>query len=258
MTERGPNIPNARSPGTPVCHPNDAYEPSRKTFTIAQSSRGADADYVELHSASAFSFLQAASLPENLIERAVELEMPAMALLDHNGVYGSARFHSSAKRDKVRAHIGAEISVSSFGARLTPPAWLPHQHASEPGRLPLLCTSRTGYQNLCQLITQFKMRETTKGDGAATIEDLHQYATGMVCLKSMTRLRAQRPPTSDRKRGSRSNRPNSRSALSSYDLLAAFASVCSGGIDHQLTRSIDGLSAVKCRENVTSLPQNSF
>jgi error-prone DNA polymerase len=138
--------------------------------------------YVELHAASAFSFLQAASLPEDLIERAVALEMPAMALLDHNGVYGAARFHTSAKRNAVRAHIGAEVSVSSFGLRLTPPAWLPHQHKSEPARLPLLCASRAGYQNLCQLITQFKMREVTKGDGAATFDDLSQHASGLVCL----------------------------------------------------------------------------
>ncbi|MEI9978262.1 MAG: error-prone DNA polymerase [Edaphobacter sp.] len=138
--------------------------------------------YVEMHAASAFSFLQAASQPEALIERAVELEMPAMALLDHNGVYGSARFHTSAKRNGVRAHVGAEISVSDFGIRLTPPAWLPHQHEAEPARLPLLCESRTGYQNLCQLITQFKMREATKEAGAATLEDLHEYASGLVCL----------------------------------------------------------------------------
>jgi error-prone DNA polymerase len=138
--------------------------------------------YVEMHAASAFSFLQAASQPEALIERAVELEMPAMALLDHNGVYGSARFHTSAKRNSVRAHVGAEISVSDFGPRLTPPAWLPHQHETEPTRLPLLCESRAGYQNLCQLITQFKMRETTKETGAATLEDLQEYASGLVCL----------------------------------------------------------------------------
>jgi error-prone DNA polymerase len=138
--------------------------------------------YIELHAASAFSFLQAASQPEGLIERAVEVEMPAMALLDHNGVYGAARFHTSAKRNAIRAHVGAEISVSDFGPRLTPPAWLPHQHKSEPARLALLCTSRAGYQNLCQLITQFKMREVTKGDGAATFDDLSQYASGLVCL----------------------------------------------------------------------------
>ena len=92
-----------------------------------------------------------------------------MALLDHNGVYGAARFHTSANATHLRAHIGAEISVSSFGARLTPPAWLPHQHAQEPARLPLLCASRAGYQNLCQLITQFKMREATKSEGAANV-----------------------------------------------------------------------------------------
>jgi error-prone DNA polymerase len=105
--------------------------------------------YVELHAASAFSFLEGASQPEKLVERAVELEMPAMALLDRNGVYGSARFHTSATRNDIRAHVGAEISVSSLGPRLTPPAWLPHQHVAEPARLPLLCESREGYQNLC-------------------------------------------------------------------------------------------------------------
>src|ERR1700688_1006799 len=138
--------------------------------------------YVELHAASAFSFLEGASEPEKLIVRAVELEMPGMALLDRNGVYGSARFHTSAKRNDIRAHIGAEIAVSSFGPRLTPPAWVPHQHVSQPARLPLLCESREGYQNLCQLITQFKMREKTKKEGAATFDDLQQYSSGLVCL----------------------------------------------------------------------------
>jgi len=138
--------------------------------------------YIELHAASAFSFLQAASQPEDLIERAAELEMPAMALLDHNGVYGAARFHSSGKRKSIRAHVGAEISVSSFGSQLAPPAWLPHQHVAEPPRLPLLCASRVGYTNLCQMITQFKMREKAKGNGAATFEDLSEYAGGLICL----------------------------------------------------------------------------
>jgi error-prone DNA polymerase len=138
--------------------------------------------YVELHAASAFSFLEGASQPEELIKRAVELEMPAMALLDRNGVYGSARFHTSAKRNDIQAHIGAEVAVSSFGSRLAPPTWLPHQHVAEPVRLPLLSRSRIGYQNLCQLVTQFKMREKTKTEGAATIDDLHQYASGLICL----------------------------------------------------------------------------
>jgi len=138
--------------------------------------------YVELHAASAFSFLEGASLPEDLIQRAAELSMPAMALLDRNGVYGAARFHTLARKQGVRAHIGAEIAVSCLGRRLTPPAWLPHQHAPEPARIPLLCASRAGYQNLCQLITRFKMRETTKCEGAATLEDLEEFSSGLVCL----------------------------------------------------------------------------
>jgi len=75
-------------------------------------------DYVELHAASAFSFLAAASQPEALIERAVELNLPALALADRNGLYGVARFHAAALRSGVKAHIGAEVSVSDFGPRL--------------------------------------------------------------------------------------------------------------------------------------------
>src|ERR1700752_2110922 len=88
--------------------------------------------YVELHAASAFSFLEGASQPEGLIERAVELEMPAIALLDRKGVYGAARFHTSAKRNNVRAHIGAEIAVESLGDRMRPAMWLPHQCPRDP------------------------------------------------------------------------------------------------------------------------------
>jgi error-prone DNA polymerase len=147
------------------------------------SLRAPDAtDYVELHAASAFSFLAGASQPEALIERAFALEMPAMALADRNGLYGVARFHTAAKRCGVRAHIGAEIAVSSFGNRLVPPSWLPHQCPQEPPRLVLLCASQTGYQNLCQLITRFKMREATKAEGAATLEDLEEFSAGLTCL----------------------------------------------------------------------------
>jgi error-prone DNA polymerase len=138
--------------------------------------------YVELHAASAFSFLEGASLPEDLIQRASELSMPAMALLDRNGVYGSARFHTLAHKHGIRAHVGAEIAVSALGQRLTPAPWLPHTHPPEPARIPLLCTSRAGYQNLCQMITRFKMRELTKGEGTATLEDLERHASGLICL----------------------------------------------------------------------------
>ena len=138
--------------------------------------------YVELHAASAFSFLEGASQPEALIERAAELNLPAVALLDRNGLYGAPRFHSHAKRKGVRAHIGAEIAVSDLSPRLLPPSWLPHEIPAEPSRLPLLCSSRVGYQNLCQLITRFKMRESTKGEGAARTIDLEEFASGLICL----------------------------------------------------------------------------
>lgn len=137
---------------------------------------------MELHAASAFSFLGAASQPETLIKRAAELEMPAMALLDRNGVYGAARFHTSAGRSGVKAHVGGEIAVSSFGDALLPPAWLPHQQTAEPVRVSLLCESRLGYQNLCQLVTKFKLRQREKSEGAATERDLQDYSKGLICL----------------------------------------------------------------------------
>src|SRR5215471_4873174 len=68
-------------------------------------------DYVEMHARSAFSFLEGASVPEELISVCADLKMPAMALLDRNGVYGSPRFHLAAVKSGVRAHIGAEITV---------------------------------------------------------------------------------------------------------------------------------------------------
>jgi error-prone DNA polymerase len=141
-----------------------------------------DTGYVELHASSAFSFLEGASQPEGLIRAAVETKLPAMALLDRNGLYGAARFHSSAKANGVRAHIGAEIAVSDLGLCVRPPHWLPHQHLTQPARLPLLCTSRTGYQNLSQLITRFKMRERHKCEGAATMDDLAEFHEGLLCL----------------------------------------------------------------------------
>jgi len=69
--------------------------------------------YIELHAASAFSFLDGASLPEALVERAVDLGYPALALLDRDGVYGAPRFHLAAKRAGIRAIIGAELTIAS-------------------------------------------------------------------------------------------------------------------------------------------------
>ena len=139
-------------------------------------------EYVELHAASAFSFLEGASLPEVLIDRAAEIGMPAMALLDRNGLYGAVRFHTMARKKSVRAHIGAEVAVSGFGCRLRPASWLPQQQRDEPVRLPLLCTSREGYQNLCQLITTMKMGTSTKCEGTAALPEVGAFSRGLVCL----------------------------------------------------------------------------
>ena len=119
--------------------------------------------YVEFHTRSAFSFLEGASLPEDLIARATELGFRAIALLDRDGVYGAPRFYSAAKKAGLRAHVGAEItSVDGF-------------------RYPLLVANRTGYQNLCRLITRMKLR-APKGEGAVTEADLAEFAEGLICL----------------------------------------------------------------------------
>jgi error-prone DNA polymerase len=71
--------------------------------------------YIELHAASAFSFLQGASLPEALIQRAADLGYASMALLDADGVYGAPRFHKAANKAGLKAIIGAELTIESGG-----------------------------------------------------------------------------------------------------------------------------------------------
>jgi len=139
--------------------------------------------YIELHSCSAFSFLGGASCPEGLAARAAELELPAAALLDRDGVYGSPRFHTASKRAGICAHVGAEISVEGFGKKVGLPPWMPPTAALEqPVRLAVLVKNRTGYQNLCRLMTRYKLREKEKGTGTATLEEIAGHAEGLVCL----------------------------------------------------------------------------
>src|SRR5215471_18329062 len=70
--------------------------------------------YIELHARSAFSFLEGASLPEELVGVCQHFNMPAMALLDTDGIYGAPRFHLAADKAKIKAHIGAEVSCASL------------------------------------------------------------------------------------------------------------------------------------------------
>src|SRR6266567_4432603 len=131
-----------------------------------------DSMYVELHSRSAFSFLEGSSLPESLIARCAELNMPAMALLDRDGVYGAPRFYMAAKKAKIKANIGADINCHDSICNLK---------STICNRLPLLVSSRTGYQNLCRLITKMKLR-AKKDEGAVFEDELEQYSEGLICL----------------------------------------------------------------------------
>ncbi len=128
-------------------------------------SRRSMTEYVELHARSAFSFLEGSSLPEELAARAAQLGYPALAILDRDNVSSAPRFHMAAKKVGIRAHIGAEVTCV------------------DGHRYPLLAESRSGYRNLCRLITRMKMR-ARKGEGAATLEELEEFSEGLVCLAS--------------------------------------------------------------------------
>jgi error-prone DNA polymerase len=119
--------------------------------------------YTELHARSAFSFLEGASLPEELAQLCADRGMGAMAVVDRDGVYGAPRFYKAAEKARIRAHIGAEVT------------------SSEGWRYPLLVESREGYQNLCRVITQMKLR-ATKGEGSVTAAELAEMPAGLVCL----------------------------------------------------------------------------
>jgi error-prone DNA polymerase len=133
--------------------------------------------YVELHAASAFSFLQGASLPEALVERAAALGYPALALLDADGVYGMPRFHKAATRAGLRAIVGAELTIETAG----PPARAGRPSLAFRWSLPVLVATAEGYRNLCRLITRMKLR-AAKGDGALAIEELDGHTAGLVAL----------------------------------------------------------------------------
>jgi error-prone DNA polymerase len=147
--------------------------------------------YIELHSRSAFSFLEGASLPESLVAACTNLNMPAMALLDRDGVYGSPRFHMAAKKARIKAHIGAEVTCEYFSPQRHRATEQITNHKSKDSsvslclcggfRLPLLVSSRLGYQNLCRLITKMKLR-AAKGEGRVREEELQEHAAGLICL----------------------------------------------------------------------------
>jgi len=160
-------------------------------FSVLSNGFAENLMYIEFHARSAFSFLEGASLPESLIETCANLGMPAMALLDRDGVYGAPRFYMAAKRAGIKAHIGAEINCENFsirncqfaiGQQISKPRIRNQKSKIENSfRLPLLVSSRAGYQNLCRLITKMKLR-AKKDEGAVREDELREHAAGLVCL----------------------------------------------------------------------------
>ncbi len=130
--------------------------------------------YVELHSCSAFSFLEGgffAGRSPSL--KPLGWKCPRLLCLTGDGVYGSPRFHMAATKAGIRAHVGAEISLGGLGTQAALPKWIPNRIPPRPVRLALLVENRTGYQNLCRLITRYKrLREKGKGTGTATLDEV--------------------------------------------------------------------------------------
>ncbi len=119
--------------------------------------------YVELHACSAFSFLRGGSFPEQIAATAASLEMPAVALLDRDGVYGAQRFSVAARENGVRPIIGCDLTMEDGVV------------------LPVLVQNTGGYKNLCELLTEAHLR-SEKGKCSVRWNELPQYSGGLVAL----------------------------------------------------------------------------
>src|SRR5438128_4975669 len=125
--------------------------------------------YVELHAHSSYSFLDGASLPEELAVTAAELGYPALALTDHDGVYGSLEFAHAAKHFGVRPITGAELTLA------------------DRSHVTVLVETPQGYSNLCRLITAAHAQTRPKENQPPTEPALEQSLLeelndGLVCL----------------------------------------------------------------------------
>ncbi len=204
-TPTHPSRLGTRGSGSPS-HPGPRTQdprPSGATSSSGSKRASAPLPYAELRTASAFSFLDGASLPEDLIQRACDLNLDAVALLDRNGVYGAPRFYQAARQAGIKAIVGAEVvvypptrpgieAVGQWGIE-QPEVPLPQGlTASRPHclkaslplpeiRLSLLVGNRTGYHNLCRLLTA-AARDRPKGEARVTWQDLEQHSAGLHCL----------------------------------------------------------------------------
>jgi error-prone DNA polymerase len=119
--------------------------------------------YIELHARSAFSFLRGSSAPEHLAYQAADLELPAVALCDRDGVFGAPRFHTAAKESKIRSLIGGELTMEDGSV------------------LPVIVQSRNGYQNLCRLLSRAKLR-APKNESSIGWNELFEFRDGLLSL----------------------------------------------------------------------------
>jgi error-prone DNA polymerase len=119
--------------------------------------------YVELHARSAFSFLRGGSVPEHLVEVGTRRGLAAVALCDRNGVYGAPRAFSAAKEHGMRSIVGSELTLEDGSV------------------LPVLVTSRIGYQNLCRMVTRAQLR-APKGQSRILWKELEEFNEGLLAL----------------------------------------------------------------------------
>jgi error-prone DNA polymerase len=152
-----------------------AYEPPRLPRPVHT------VPYAELHAHSSFSHLDGASLPEELVEQAVEYGLTALAMTDHNGMYGVPRFAEAAESHGLATIYGAELSLDipvpttsaerATGARAGPP--------DPPGRhLLVLARDPAGYARLCRAISNAQRRGGAKGRPVYDLDELTELADG--------------------------------------------------------------------------------
>ncbi len=145
--------------------------------------------YVELHAHSSYSFLDGASLPEELAIRADELGYPAFALTDHDGVWGAMEWAQACKPLGVRPIVGAELTVS-----LDPdePRHPRTRSGGGVGHLSILVEDAVGWSNLCRLITEAHAGTRPRPDRdplppVLSLDSLLEQNEGLVCLSGCAR-----------------------------------------------------------------------
>ncbi len=127
--------------------------------------------YAELHAHSAYSFLDGASMPEELVQEAARLQLNAVALTDHDGFYGAVRFAEAALAHDMSTVYGAELSIGLSG---------PQNGEPDPEGTHLLVLARReeGYHRLARAITAAQLAGGEKGRPVYRLEDLAQAAGG--------------------------------------------------------------------------------